>query len=72
MLQNYTISSSYIGANNESTFDFNCLDPKQAKITGISDNFVASRDFNFNNGKFTYNNVEYAIKEITSDTFNAS
>ena len=66
-----TISSSYIGANNESTFDFNCLDPKQAKITGISNNFLASGDFNFNNGKFTYNNVEYAIKEITSDTFNA-
>ncbi|MDD7685728.1 MAG: leucine-rich repeat protein [Malacoplasma sp.] len=66
-----TISSRYIGANNESTFDFNCLDPKQTKIMGVSNNFVASGDFNFNNGKFTYNNVEYAIGEITSDTFHA-
>ena len=66
-----TISSRYIGANNESTFDFNCLDPKETKITGVSNKFVASGDFNFNNGKFTYKNVEHAISEIASDAFHA-
>ncbi|MDD6145343.1 MAG: leucine-rich repeat domain-containing protein, partial [Mycoplasmataceae bacterium] len=66
-----TISSRYIGANNESTFDFNCLDPKETKITGVSDKFVASGEFNFNNGEFTYNNVEYSIEQIASDVFHA-
>ena len=64
-----TISSSYIGANNEGTFDVDYLDPKQAKITGVSNKFLASGNFNFNNGKFTYNNVEYTISEIASDAF---
>ena len=64
-----TISSSYIGANNEGTFDLDYLDPKQAKITGVSNKFLASGNFNFNNGKFTYNNVEYTISEIASDAF---
>ncbi|MDD7685731.1 MAG: leucine-rich repeat protein [Mycoplasmataceae bacterium] len=64
------ISSKYIGANEKSTFTFRASSYKQTKITGISDNFVASGDFNFNNGEFTYNNnVEYVISEIASDAF---
>ena len=66
------ISSKYIGANEKSTFTFRGPSYKQTKITGISDNFVASGDFNFNGGKFTYDGVEYTIEEITRDTFHPS
>ena len=66
-----TINSKYIGGDSNSTFDFNYLDPKQTKITGVSSKFVATGNFNFNGGEFTYNNVKYAIEEIASDAFNA-
>ena len=67
-----TVNSKYIGGDSNSTFDFNYLDPKQIKITGISSNFVVTGNFNFNGGKFTYDGTEYVISEITHDAFRPS
>ena len=66
------ISSKYIGANEKSTFTFIGSSYKQAKITGVSSNFIATGDFNFNGGKFTYDGTEYVISEIGNDDFNPS
>ena len=63
------ISSKYIGANEKSTFTFIGSSYKQAKITGISSEFIATGNFNFNGGKFTYNGTEYTISEIADDAF---
>ena len=67
-----TINSKYIGGDSNSTFDFDYLDPKQTKITGVSSKFVATGNFNFNGGKFTYDGTEYVISEITHDVFHPS
>ena len=67
-----TVNSKYIGGDSNSTFDFNYLDPKQIKITGISSNFVVTGNFNFNGGKFTYDGTEYVISEIGYDAFHLS
>ena len=67
-----TISSKYIGANEKSTFTFSYADPKHIKITGVSSNFEATGDFDFNGGKFKYNGIEYTITEIGSDVFKIS
>ena len=64
-----TINSKYIGGDSNSTFDFNYLDPKQTKITGVSSKFVATGNFNFNGGKFIYNRTEYVISEIAHGAF---
>ena len=64
-----TINSKYIGGDSNSTFDFNYLDPKQTKISGVSNKFVATGNFNFNGGKFTYDRTEYVISEIGYDAF---
>ena len=64
-----TINSKYIGGDNNSTFDFNYLDSKQTKITGVSSKFVATGNFNFNGGKFTYDGTEYVISAIGYDAF---
>ena len=63
------ISSKYIGANEKSTFTFHGPSYKQTKITDVSSKFVATGNFNFNGGKFTYNQTEYVISEIAHDTF---
>ncbi|MDD6144891.1 MAG: leucine-rich repeat domain-containing protein [Mycoplasmataceae bacterium] len=63
------ISSKYIGANEESTFTFHGPSYKQTKITDVSNKFVATGNFNFNGGKFTYNRTEYVISEIAHDAF---
>ncbi|MDD6144924.1 MAG: leucine-rich repeat protein, partial [Mycoplasmataceae bacterium] len=65
-----TINSKYIGGDSNSTFDFNYFDPKQTKISGVSSKFVATGNFNFNGGKFTYDGTEHVISEITHDAFN--
>ena len=65
-----TINSTYIGGSDDSTFDFNYYDPKQTKITSVSSSFVANKNFNFNNGKFTYDNDVYTISEIGDNAFN--
>ena len=65
-----TINSTYIGGSDDSTFDFNYYDPKQTKITSVSSKFVANKNFNFNNGKFTYDNDVYTISEIGDNAFN--
>ena len=67
-----TINSKYIGGDSNSTFDFNYLDPKQAKITGVSSKFIATGNFNFNGGKFTYDGTEHVISEIACDAFHSS
>ncbi|MDD7686257.1 MAG: leucine-rich repeat protein, partial [Mycoplasmataceae bacterium] len=67
-----TINSKYIGGDSNSTFDFNYLDPKRTKITGVSDEFVATGNFNFNGGKFTYDGTEHVISEIADDAFHLS
>ena len=67
-----TINSKYIGGDSNSTFDFNYLDPKQTKITGVSSKFVATDNFNFNGGKFTYDGTEHVISEIGYDAFHLS
>ena len=67
-----TINSKYIGGDSNSTFDFNYLDPKQAKITGVSSKFTATGNFNFNGGKFTYDGTEHVISEIACDAFQSS
>ena len=67
-----TINSKYIGGDSNSTFDFNYLDPKQTKITGVSSKFVATGNFNFNGGKFTYDGTEHVISEIACDAFHSS
>ncbi|MDY2887300.1 MAG: leucine-rich repeat protein [Malacoplasma sp.] len=67
-----TISSKYIGANEKSTFTFSYADAKHIKITGVSKNFEATGDFDFNGGKFKYNGIEYTIIEIGSDVFKIS
>ena len=63
------ISSKYIGANEKSTFTFHGPSYKQAKITGVSREFIATGNFNFNGGKFTYDGTEYVISEIAHDVF---
>ncbi|MDD7686093.1 MAG: leucine-rich repeat protein [Malacoplasma sp.] len=63
------ISSKYIGANEKSTFTFIGSSYKQAKITGVSSNFIATGNFNFNGGKFKYDGTEHVISEITNDAF---
>ena len=67
-----TINSKYIGGDSNSTFDFNYLDPKQTKISGVSSKFVATGNFNFNGGKFEYDGTEYVISEIACDAFHSS
>ena len=67
-----TISSKCIGGDSNSTFDFNYLDPKLIEITGVSSKFVATGNFNFNGGKFTYDGTEYVISEIGYDAFRRS
>ena len=67
-----TISSKYIGANEKSTFAFRGSSYKQTKITGVSSNFVATGNFNFNGGKFEYDGTEYVISEIAHDAFHSS
>ena len=67
-----TINSKYIGGDSNSTFDFNYLDPKLIEITGVSSKFVATGNFNFNGGKFTYDGTEYVISEIGYDAFRHS
>ena len=64
-----TISSKCIGGDSNSTFDFNYLDPKQTKITGVSSNFVVTGNFNFNGGKFECDGTEHVISEIAYDAF---
>ncbi|MDY2887433.1 MAG: leucine-rich repeat protein, partial [Malacoplasma sp.] len=66
------ISSKYIGANEKSTFVFHASSYKQTKITGVSSEFVATGNFNFNGGKFTYDGTEYIISEIAHDAFQLS
>ncbi|MDY2887742.1 MAG: leucine-rich repeat protein [Malacoplasma sp.] len=66
------ISSKYIGANEKSTFAFRAPSYKQTKITGVSSKFVATGNFNFNGGKFTYDGTEYVISEIANDAFHPS
>ena len=66
------ISSKYIGANEKGTFTFWGSSYKQAKITGVSSKFIATGNFNFNGGKFTYDGAEYVISEITHDAFHPS
>ncbi|MDY2887288.1 MAG: leucine-rich repeat domain-containing protein, partial [Malacoplasma sp.] len=67
-----TINSKYIGGDSNSTFDFNYLDPKQAKITGVSSKFTATGNFNFNGGKFSYDGTEHVISEMGYNTFHPS
>ena len=55
------ISSKYIGANENGTFTFRGPSYKQTKITGVSGEFAATGNFNFNDGKFKYNGTEYVI-----------
>ena len=63
------ISSKYIGANEISKFAFIGSSYKQAKITDVSYEFVVTGNFNFNDGKFTYDGTEYVISEIGYDAF---
>ncbi|MDD7685551.1 MAG: leucine-rich repeat domain-containing protein [Malacoplasma sp.] len=58
--------------DSNSTFDFNYLDPKQTKITGVSSKFAATGNLNFNSGKFEYDGIEHVISEITHDAFRPS
>ena len=66
------ISSKYIGANEKSTFAFCGPSYKQTKITDVSSNFIATDNFNFNGGKFTYDGTEHVISEIADDAFHPS
>ncbi|MDD6145401.1 MAG: leucine-rich repeat domain-containing protein [Mycoplasmataceae bacterium] len=56
----------------KSIFAFRGSSYKQTKISGVSNNFLATGNFNFNGGKFTYDGTEYVISEIAHDTFHPS
>ena len=62
------IDAKLIGAN-KGTITIEYTTPSECKITSCSSSFLASGDFNFNGGKFTYDGVEYTIVEIGHDSF---
>ena len=62
------IDAKLIGAD-KGTIAIEYTNPSECKITSCSSSFLASGDFNFNGGKFTYDGVEYTIVEIGHDSF---
>ena len=63
------INSKYIGGSNDSLFDIKYTTRSDVKLNYVSHEFVATGDFNFNGGKFKFNDVEYTITEIGDNAF---